>query len=60
MCECSSLRRQLAEQQQPALAAAAPELLDALMELADWYKEYTGLPPIAANAAIAKATGEEP
>lgn len=39
------------------LIAAAPELLDALMELADWYREHTGLPPTAANAAIAKATG---
>lgn len=40
------------------LIAAAPELLDALMELADWYREHTGLPPTAANAAIAKALGE--
>lgn len=40
------------------LIAAAPDLLEALLELADWYKEYTGLPPAAANAAIAKATGE--
>ncbi len=42
------------------LIAAAPELLDALMELADWYREHTGLPPAAANAAIAKATGGQP
>lgn len=42
------------------LIAAAPDLLEALIELADWYKEYTGLPPIAANAAIAKATGGQP
>lgn len=41
------------------LIAAAPELLDALMELADWYREHTGLPPTAANAAIAKALGED-
>ena len=40
------------------LIAAAPELLDALMELADWYREHTGLPPTAANAAIAKAEGK--
>lgn len=41
------------------LIAAAPDLLDALMDLADWYREHTGLPPTAANAAIAKATGGE-
>ena len=41
------------------IIAAAPELLDALMELADWYREHTGLPPTAANAAIAKALGED-
>lgn len=42
------------------LIAAAPDLLEALLELADWYKEHTGLPPAAANAAIAKVTGEKP
>lgn len=38
-----------------ALIAAAPELLAALVELRDWYTEHTGLPAVAANAAIAKA-----
>ena len=37
------------------LIAAAPELLAALVELRDWYTEHTGLPAVAANAAIAKA-----
>ena len=27
----------------------------ALVELRDWYTEHTGLPAVAANAAIAKA-----
>lgn len=39
------------------LIAAAPELLAALVELRDWYTEHTGLPAVAANAAIAKAVG---
>lgn len=39
------------------LFAAAPELLEALMELRDWYTEHTRLPACKANAAIAKATG---
>jgi hypothetical protein len=39
------------------LIAAAPELLDSLKELRDWYKDATGLPAVAANAAIAKAEG---
>ena len=38
------------------LITAAPDLLEAL---ADWYREHTGLPPTAANAAIAKALGED-
>lgn len=42
------------------LIAAAPDLLEALIDLADWYREHTGLPPTAANAAIAKATGGQP
>ena len=41
------------------LVAAAPELLDALKEMRDWYQKYIGLPACAANAAIAKATGEQ-
>ena len=40
------------------LIAAAPDLLDALKELRGWYQEHIGLPACAANAAIAKATGE--
>ena len=40
------------------LIAAAPELLEALKEMRDWYQKYIGLPACAANAAIAKATGE--
>jgi hypothetical protein len=39
------------------LISAAPELLEALKELRDWYKDATGLPAVAANAAIAKAEG---
>ncbi len=39
--------------------AAAPELLEALQELRDWYQEHTGLPACSANAAIKKATGAE-
>ena len=42
------------------LVASAPELLLALIELRDWYSEHTGLPAVSANAAIAKATGEQP
>lgn len=42
------------------LIAAAPDLLDALKELRDWYQEHIGLPACAANAAIAKATGAKP
>ena len=38
------------------LLAAAPELLDALIELRDAYQEFMGLPACKANAAIAKAT----
>lgn len=41
------------------LIAAAPELLEALRELRDWYEKHTGLPACAANAAIARATGLE-
>lgn len=41
------------------LIAAAPELLEALIELRNFYIEMTGLPPVAANAAIAKAKGEQ-
>lgn len=37
------------------LIAAAPELLEALQELRDWYEENTGLPACQANAAINKA-----
>lgn len=40
------------------LIAAAPELLEALVELRDWYSEHTGMPAVAANAAIAKAKGD--
>ena len=39
------------------LIAAAPELLEALIELRSFYIETTGLPPVAANKAIAKAKG---
>ena len=39
------------------LIAAAPDLLDALKELRNWYQEHIGLPARAANAAISKATG---
>lgn len=42
------------------LIAAAPDLLDALKELRDWYQEHIGLPACAANAAISKATGVKP
>src|SRR5690554_3912653 len=53
-------RRAIKEQPYNArLIAAAPDLLEALIELADWYREHTGLPPTAANAAIAKALGED-
>lgn len=41
------------------LIAAAPDLLEALIELRNFYIEMTGLPPVAANAAIAKAKGEQ-
>ncbi|MCG6540211.1 hypothetical protein MCB86_09000 [Pseudomonas sp. KSR10] len=39
------------------LIAAAPDLLEALIELRDWYAEHTGMPAARANAAIAKARG---
>jgi len=39
------------------LIAAAPDLLEALKELRDWYRENVGLPACKANAAIAKAEG---
>ena len=42
------------------LIAAAPDLLDALKELRNWYQEHIGLPACAANAAISKATGVKP
>ena len=42
------------------LIAAAPDLLDALKELRNWYQEHIGLPARAANAAISKATGAKP
>ena len=42
------------------LIAAAPDLLEALIELRSFYIEMTGIPPVAANKAIAKAKGEEP
>lgn len=41
------------------LIASAPELLEALIELRDGYLENVGLPAVRANAAIAKATGEQ-
>lgn len=37
------------------LIAAAPELLSALIEMRDWYADFTGLPASRANAAINKA-----
>lgn len=40
------------------MMAAAPDMLAALVELRDWYTEFTGLPAVAANAAIAKAEGK--
>ena len=39
------------------LIAAAPDLLEALKELRDWYRENVGLPACKANAAIDKAEG---
>lgn len=39
------------------LIAAAPDLLDALIELSNWYKSEIGLPAAKANSAISKATG---
>lgn len=39
-----------------ALLNAAPQLLEALVELRDWYTSETGLPAARANAAIAAAT----
>lgn len=41
------------------LIAAAPDLYEALEELCDWYGWHTGMTAIAANAALAKARGEE-
>ena len=41
------------------LIAAAPELLEALKELRDFYTDNFGLPAAKANAAIAKAEGRE-
>ena len=41
------------------LISAAPELLSALIELRDWYEEFTKMPACAANAAIAKATAHQ-
>ena len=40
-----------------ALILAAPDLLAALIDLRDWYEDFTGLPAAAANAAIRKACG---
>ena len=42
------------------LIAAAPDLLAALKELRNWYRERIGLPALEANAAISKATGAKP
>ena len=52
-------RRVGSQAENARLIAAAPELLDALKEMRDWYQKYIGLPACAANAAIAKATGEQ-
>lgn len=38
------------------LIAAAPEMLEALIELRKFYTDTTGLPAVKANAAIEKAT----
>ena len=40
------------------LISAAPDMLTALIELRDYYKDMTGLPAAKANAAINKALGK--
>lgn len=40
------------------LIAAAPELLEALIELRDFYRNFTGMPAAKANSVIKKALGQ--
>jgi hypothetical protein len=39
------------------LISSAPDLLEALIELRDWYLVNTGMPAVKANAAISKVRG---
>ena len=50
--------REIAREEDAVLIAALPKILEALVELRDWYAEYTGLPAVKANAALSAATGE--
>ena len=49
--------RGIAREEDARAIAALPDVIDALIELRDWYVDHTGLPACNANAAIAKATG---
>ena len=41
------------------LISAAPEMYEALEDLAEWYFMHVGEPAVQANAALAKARGEK-
>ncbi len=51
--------REIARTEDARLISAAPDLLNALVELRDWYVAHTGMPACNANAAIAKALGKQ-
>lgn len=64
---CKSFRAEIAERNKASdhLIAAAPELLESLIELSDWMRDHTGPGDgtlemlVKAVAAIAKAKGLE-
>ena len=47
--------REIAREEDARAIAALPDVIAALIELRDWYVDFTGLPAVNANAALAKA-----